>query len=521
VIRNGLNDKVQNTLTDFALWTDPADSSNKDFGVDLGFYPSPPTLTAEQKTHPWTYTDTYDGLLYLWDVANQEWVPVSWTEGANVNGALSVGMVNPTAAPHPYGIFEDNNPWPIAGTEWTSDKPDNYLDIWLDIERMRDALKTGRGKYGVYKLYDKGTPEGEIIVSGGRAVTSVLLEPHSLTLLVGTTGTLTATVAPSSAANKAVIWYSSNQDIAFVSQDGEVTARADGEAVIEVRTVDGNKTATCTVIVTSTPVAATGVSLNKGTTTVLVGKTETLVATVAPLNATNKAVAWSSSAPAIAEISQSGGVLGKAEGEATITVTTANGKTATCTVTVVLTAVPVTGVSLNPGAASILAGNTETLVATVAPTNATNQNVTWYSSNTNVASVSPGGAVTGIAAGTATIEVRTVDGNKTATCVVTVPSITVSPASAGVQKGGSQQFTAAVSGISDPAVSWTIVETTVKPGTAITSAGLLKVATGETLPSLTVKATSTVAGYTNVFGTATVTVSSDGSGTAGGEEPEF
>jgi uncharacterized protein YjdB len=432
-----------------------------------------------------------------------------------------VGVVNPALSPHTWGIFEDNNPWPIAGTEYTPDKADDYLDTWLNVDMMRDALQTGRGKYGVYTLYDKRTPGGEIIVSGGRAVTSVFLNDHSLTLFVGEARALTATVVPSSAANPAVTW-SSNSAAAFVSQDGEVTAgMADGEAVIEVRTVDGNYTDICKVTVTSIPVAVSGVSLNKGTTSSLVGKTETLTATVAPLNATNKAVIWSSDKSDIATVSQSGGVKGIAEGEATITARTADGGyTATCTVTVALTVVPVTGVSLGDHTKTINVGDPPyPLTVMVTPAAATNQAVTWYSSNTNVASVSPGGAVTGIAAGTATIEVRTVDGNYTDTCTVTVPSITVSPASPSVQTGGTQQFTAAVSGISDPTVSWSIVEPGKNAGTGITpDGGLLTVAVGEMLLSLTVKATSTA--NAAVSGTATVTVSSAGSGKAGGE-PEF
>jgi uncharacterized protein YjdB len=508
VIRNGLNDLKQDAFTDFAAWTEGA-SSNIPLHW-IGNYDTPPTAGAVNDA----YTSNLDGLWYVWD--GSKWEELTWTAVANINGALSVGVVNPNASPHPWGIFEDNNPWPIAGTEWAPDKPDDYLDTWLNVDMMRDALQTGRGKYGVYTLYDRKTPEGEVIVSGGRAVTGVSLNKLSMPLLVGNTETLAATVLPSSAGNKAVTWSTSNQAIATVSPGGEVTGIADGTALIEVWTVDGSKTAGCTVTVSSVPVPVTGVSLNKGTTSILVGKTETLTATVAPLNATNQAVTWSSDKPGIATVSQSGGVKGIAEGEATITVTTTDGnKEESCTVTVTLTAVPVTGVSLDKGATVIAVGATETLVATVLPAAATNQAVTWYSSNQTVAYVSQGGAVKGLAAGEAIIEVRTMEGNKTATCTVTVPSVTVSPASAGVSKGGAQQFIAAVSGISDKTVTWTIVEAH-NSGTTITG-GLLKVAAVETANSLTVKATSTV--NTAVSGTATVTVSSDGSGMAGGGEP--
>lgn len=89
-------------------------------------------------------------------------------------------------------------------------------------------------------------------------------------------------------------------------------------------------------------------------------------------------------------------------------------------VTYTVESIAVTGVSLNKNSTSISIGNTEQLIATVTPSNATNQAVSWSSSNTSVATVSSTGLVTGVSAGTATITVTTSDGNKTATCAVTV-----------------------------------------------------------------------------------------------------
>lgn len=84
--------------------------------------------------------------------------------------------------------------------------------------------------------------------------------------------------------------------------------------------------------------------------------------------------------------------------------------------------VPVTGVSVSPTSTSITVGGTQQLTATVAPSNATNKNVTWSSSNTSVATVNSTGLVTAVAAGSATITVTTVDGARTANCTVTVTS---------------------------------------------------------------------------------------------------
>jgi hypothetical protein len=121
--------------------------------------------------------------------------------------------------------------------------------------------------------------------------------------------------------------------VATVSTGGVVTGVSVGTAIITVKTDDGGKTATCNVTVN--PISVTGVSLNKTTTSLNVGATETLIPTITPSNATNQNVTWSSSPTSVATVSASGVVTGVAAGSATITVTTAEGgKTATCSVSV-------------------------------------------------------------------------------------------------------------------------------------------------------------------------------------------
>jgi len=163
------------------------------------------------------------------------------------------------------------------------------------------------------------------------------------------------------------------------------------------------------------------------TASIAVGSTQQLTATIAPANATNQNVTWTSSNTAVATVGASGIVTAVGAGTATITVTTADGsKTATCAITAATVAV--TGVTMSPTTASINTGGTQQLTATLAPANASNKSVTWTSSNTAIATVSATGLVTAIAAGTATITVKTADGSKTATCVVTVtaaPTFTV------------------------------------------------------------------------------------------------
>ena len=173
---------------------------------------------------------------------------------------------------------------------------------------------------------------------------------------------------------------------------------------------------------TDTPV--TGVELDKETCTVKVGSTVNLVATVKPEGASNKTVTWSSLNQQVATV-DNGTVKGVKAGTAQIKVTTADGGfTDTCTVTVednqAPQVTPVTGVQLNKSSYTMQVGDRANLVATVKPTNATNQNVTWSSSNQQVATISSEGIITAVSKGTTVITVTTLDGNYTATCNLTV-----------------------------------------------------------------------------------------------------
>ena len=166
------------------------------------------------------------------------------------------------------------------------------------------------------------------------SVTGVTLDQAELSLYTGESKTLIATVQPSDATIQNVTWESSNTEVATVDANGKVTAEGEGEATITVTTADGGKTATCAVTVTAAPVPVSGVSLNKDSTSLTVGDTETLTATITPDNATNKNVTWSSDTPSVASVNN-GVVTAVAPGTATITVTTVDGGfTATCAVTV-------------------------------------------------------------------------------------------------------------------------------------------------------------------------------------------
>ena len=391
------------------------------------------------------------------------------------------------------------------------------------------------------------------------AVTSVSLNKSSLSMTVGETQTLTATVLPTNATNKTVTWSSSNTSVATVSSSGTVTAKTAGSATITVTTNDGGKFATCSITVTSPstnmenghewvdlglPSGLKWATCNVGANApeeygdyFAWGEVEPYYSTQNPLTwRTGKSAGYdwnsyrwcngsmtsltkyndsTSYGPIVDNIntleleddaarekwqgqwrmpkkaefdelkdnctwtwSSWGGHNGytgtgkngniiflPAAGHCAGTQLYGNGSegfywssshyhlTSPCSALALsitssgvgagstyfyssgrcdglsvrpvfgdALTIAVTGVSLNKGSITLMVGETETLTATVQPTNATNNAVTWSSSNTSVATVSSSGVVTAKAAGSATITVKTNDGNKTATCQLTVKS---------------------------------------------------------------------------------------------------
>ena len=425
-------------------------------------------------------------------------------------------------------------------------------------------------------------------------VSQITLNKAETSISVGNSETLTATVAPENAANKALTWASSDEAVATVAPDGTVTAVKAGAATITATAADGSgKSAVCKVTVTgdTTPPAhehrygdwskdgtnhwhectdaacpnqsesikdkaahiydddadttcnicgyvrtvtpeiipVSQITLNKTETSISVGNSETLTATVAPENAANKALTWASSDEAVATVAPDGTVTAVKAGAATITATAADGsgKSATCTVTVtgdttppahehrygdwskdgtnhwhectdaacpeqsesikdkaahiydddadttcnicgyVRTVtpeiIPVSQITLNKTETSISVGNSETLTATVAPENAANKALTWASSDEAVATVAPDGTVTAVKAGAATITATAADGSgKSATCTVTVIGGTT-PSQPGGSTGGSSSGSSSGGGGGSSSTTPTKPETATKP----------------------------------------------------------
>lgn len=332
-------------------------------------------------------------------------------------------------------------------------KPDNATDknvTWTSSDESVAKVDNGKvtavkaGKATITAKCGGKIAECAVIVTVPTG--SVILDKTSLSLAVGETVQLTATVKPDDATDKNVTWTSSDESVAKVV-NGKVTAVKSGKATITAKC--GDKTAECAVTVT---VPTGSVTLDKTSLSLAIGETAQLTVTVKPDDATDKNLAWTSSDESVAKV-DNGKVTAIKAGKATITVT-CGGKAAECAVTVT---VPTSSVTLDKATLSLAVGETAQLTATVKPDDATDKNVTWTSSDESVAKVS-NGKVTAIKSGKATITAKC--GDKTAECAVavTVPtgSVTLDKTSLTLAIGETAQLTATVKpeDATDKNVTW-------------------------------------------------------------------
>ena len=220
----------------------------------------------------------------------------------------------------------------IKDVSWSSSNPSVAS---VDQTGKVSAISAGTATITVTTTDGNKTAICNVTVTAPAAqipVTAISLDATA-TVGIGSTITLAVTYTPADAnQGKAVTWTTADAGIAIVN-NGVVTGVSAGTvAITATSTIDPSITATCNVTVQA--IAVTDVSLNKSSLNLQIGGNETLTATVAPANATNKNITWESSNTAVATVNN-GKVTGVAAGTATITATTVDGnKTATCTVTV-------------------------------------------------------------------------------------------------------------------------------------------------------------------------------------------
>ena len=288
---------------------------------------------------------------------------------------------------------------------------------------------------------------------------SVTFNKTSLTLTVGETETLVATVLPENTTDKTIVWTSSDTGVATVDDTGKVTAINGGTT--QIVATCGSVSATCNLTVI---VLAESVNLNKTTLTLKPGKTETLVATVLPENTTDKTVTWTSSDEDVATVDNAGKILAIKKGDVTISATC--GKVSgICSVTVEYS--ETTDIIATPGSGlddiftngmTIKDGESKKIDLTVVPATASPEFV-WTTSDDSVVTIDEDGNITAVGVGTATVTVTS--GSFTKTIIVTVDpilaeSVTLNKTSLELKVGESETLIATVlpENTSDKKVTW-------------------------------------------------------------------
>lgn len=248
------------------------------------------------------------------------------------------------------------------------------------------------------------------------AASGISINPTTVTLKVGENTTVTATVAPANTTDKNLKWTSSDETVAMVNENGEITGMGLGQCAITAMTSNGIS-ANCMVSVIATP--AQSISLDRKTAVLRDGETVQLNPVILPETTTNKFVFFESSDLDVATVDNAGLVTAHNVGEATITATTINGLSDECVITVVPTLA--TEITLTPLMLEVEVGKSVGLTVDFIPATTTDKTIIWQSSNQAVASVDEAGNVTGQAAGTARIIASTADGSGlTAMSFVTV-----------------------------------------------------------------------------------------------------
>lgn len=178
-------------------------------------------------------------------------------------------------------------------------------------------------------------------------VTSVVLNQTELTMKPDDTIQLTATVYPANAANKKLVWTSSNDEVAMVTEDGFVLAMAEGEADITATSAENSSIkAVCHIKVENEKdpvVTIVGIKFEESPVTISMGDTKKLNVIFNPVDATNKQLEWKSTKTSVVDVDQDGNIIGVSEGKAIITAKTTDGSN--LTINCVVTVVPATGIN--------------------------------------------------------------------------------------------------------------------------------------------------------------------------------
>lgn len=254
-------------------------------------------------------------------------------------------------------------------------------------------------------------------------VTEIRLDKENITMPVGSTYRLTATILPENATDKTLVWKSDDESVAIVDKDGLVIAVKGGfETIISAATPKGDVKAICKVTVEKKVVPVSGITIDKES---LQMKVYHLAATVSPEDATDKSVVWKSEDESIATVDQEGLVTAVKGGSKTMITATSGDFSASCAVTIEEEVIPVKGITLDKEIIEMAVGSSYRLNATITPSDATDKTIIWESSDETIAIVSSSGVIGALKEGDVTITAYSSDRKNSAICDVFIKDVKI------------------------------------------------------------------------------------------------
>lgn len=252
---------------------------------------------------------------------------------------------------------------------------------------------------------------------------AIVLNQNEIGIKKGKGYQLVSTVLPENAENKQVVWESSDPKIVSVnSVTGYITGVKEGSATITVKTLINDISTDCIVNVSGKNILVSKIVLNEKRISLAVGYTHSLTYQITPKNATENDLIFTSSDSSVATVNQSGVIQGLKEGNAIITVSSSNGLAKDTTyvsvykkgASTVVDGEPIKtdnypkSLTVSPQSLNLKLGGSSQLIASVLPEKSNNQ-ISWSSTNSRVATVDSNGLVSAVGMGSATIIARTIN----------------------------------------------------------------------------------------------------------------
>lgn len=231
----------------------------------------------------------------------------------------------------------------FIGTEDPSSMNDVFRKATLHvIYGNEEAYKADAWWKRFYKIEGCNAPS-----DADKKVTSITISQTEATLKPNDTMQLEATVYPTDAANKKILWTSSNENVVIVTDEGFVLAVAEGEADVTVASAENSEIkAVCHIKVENEKepeVPIVQIKFEESPVTIALGETKKLNVIFNPVNATNKELDWLSAKTSVVEVDKEGNILGISEGKAVVSAKTKDGSN--LTINCVVTVIPSTGIS--------------------------------------------------------------------------------------------------------------------------------------------------------------------------------